>query len=128
MMSLRNSVVSLVDTRKSGGGTFGVRSFPALSIKSALDCFPCHGRLVGLTSSRCLSFNRLLGYLQMVSGPQICVRVGEGFNIILSQKKKKKVGNNFCVLELKPLTLNNYYCTQLVPFPKYCHICVQKIL
>ena len=46
------------------------------------------------------------------------------------------MGNKFCVLELKPLILNNYYLTQLVPFPMYCHIyiyiyiyiyvCVQK--
>ena len=32
------------------------------------------------------------------------------------------MGNNFFVLELKPLILNNYYLTQLVPFPMYCHI------
>ena len=43
----------------------------ANSITYARDCFPCHGRLVGLTRSRCLSFNRALGYLQRVSGPQI---------------------------------------------------------
>ena len=49
--------------------------------------------------------------------------VGEGLKILLNQKKeKKKMGNKFCVLELKPLILNNYYLTQLVPFPMYCHI------
>ena len=97
MTSLRNSVVRLVYTRKSGGGAFGDKNEELLlrnalsprfqSIMSARDCFPRHGSLVGLTSSRCLSFNRTLGYLQRVSGPQIFVK---GLKILLSQKKKRK--------------------------------------
>ena len=95
------------------------------SIKATRDCFPWHGRLVGLTRSRCLSFNRALGYLQRVSGPQILRESRRRIEDTTEPKKEeKKMGNNFFVLELKLLILNNYYLTQLVPFPMYCHILI----
>ena len=63
----------------------------------------------------------MLGYLQRVSGPQI-LRESRRRIEDTTEPKKKKMGNKFCILELKPLILNNYYFTQLDPFPKYCHI------
>ena len=71
-----------------------------------------------------MSFNRALGYLQRVSGPQI---LRESRRRIQDATEPKKMGNNFCVLELKPLILNNYYLNQLVlHFPMYCHILVHN--
>ena len=70
-----------------------------------------------------LSFNRALGYLQRVLGAQILRESRRRIEDTTEPKKEeKKMGNKFCVLELKPLILNNYYLTQLVPFPMYCHI------
>ena len=102
----------------------------ANSITYARDCFPRHGRLVGLTRSRCLSFNRALGYLQRVSGPQIFRESRRRIeDTTESKKEKKKMRNKFCVLELKQLILNNHYLNQLVPFPMYCiYMCTKKIV
>ena len=60
------------------------------SIETARDCFPRHGRLVGLTRSRCLSFNRALGYLQRVSGPQILCESRRRIEDTTEPKKGKK--------------------------------------
>ena len=73
----------------------------------------------------------MLGYLQRVSGPQFLRESRRRIEDTTEPKKgEKKMGNKFCVLELKPLLLNNYYLTQLVPFPMYCHIyllCMIKV-
>ena len=56
-----------------------------------------HGRLVCLTHSRCLSFNRALGYLQRVSGPQILRESRRRIEDTTEpQKKKKDVKHFFC--------------------------------
>ena len=49
-----------------------------------------------LTRSRCLSFNRALGYLQKVAGPPILHESKRKIEDAAEPKKKKKKGNKLC--------------------------------
>ena len=49
------------------------------------------------------------------------MRVGEGLKTLLRQKKEKKYGKQILCFRTKTAHIENYYLTQLVPFPKYCH-------
>ena len=74
------------------------------------------GRLVGLTRSRCLSFNRALGYLQRVSGPQILRESRRRIEDTTEPKKRKKDGKQILCFRTKTAHIEQLLFDPIGPF------------